>query len=666
MGRGLLRATRGSHLAKPFVVSGNRAPNALSSSPRLVRAAVRQRRGFRPDRATAAAALQPARRTLGASARPHRHPHRAGGPAAGRDRRPARAGDRRARGRDGRRRLRPQRSRRHQEAAGAARTEARRRCASRDRCRQGGPRKTDRAGHGRREPGQTMRGGDRPRRPAAGKADQAARRAGAADPAPPRPVSALARRLAQDRTAVHGIGEVIDRCHGELEPRGLPHPELRQPAAGAARPVGRAHDRPVVGRARAAAPLRPGRNPHRRAARPGDHRRHRRARPRARPDPGGVADRQAAAGGQSAGADRRVDPRRRGAPHPAAAGVRHDRRGPVAGAPRMARPAVQRRQRPVPVAGAQAALLGQPAARIRLPCAQPRRGPRCGRLCRRRRADRRRGHAQPARPVEPRLARRPPRGFRIAPDDRRDLVGGDTPAAGRRRAVVDRLVADRLCDPGRAPAHGDLDDLPADRDRLPASQARGRPAGRGRRPGHALRHLRAQRLRPRPGQHAARPVPGAAAVRRRPGPAAGDRRSGGLERRHGRDARRAGPARAGREGGRRHHLARQCRHGDRRLLRVHAAGASRAQCRARPRDADRRGTVAVAPVDRCRPQLCRRHDRDPGGHRRAGRRFHQPGHRPRRAVGRHRPRTPKHRQQRDFRRHPAGGTADQGGRLGDC
>ena len=64
----------------------------------------------------------------------------------------------------------------------------------------------------------------------------------------------------------------------------------------------------------------------------------------------------------------------------------------------------------------------------------------------------------------------------------------------------------------------------------------------------------------------------------------------------------AGQLMRGVQGRRRHHLAGQCRHGDRGLRGLYRDGPPGAQHRARPRAADRRRAAAAAPVDRRRPR----------------------------------------------------------------
>ena len=133
-----------------------------------------------------------------------------------------------------------------------------------------------------------------------------------------------------------------------------------------------------------------------------------------------------------------------------------------------------------------------------------------------------------------------------------------------------------------------------------------RPARGGGGARHAVGQVGAPSPRPAGRCDPARPAPGDAAGRPRPAGAARRPHSGRLGRRHRRHPERRRPADPRRAGRRRHHLARQYRHGDRGLRRLHPAGAPDPQHRARPRAADRRRADAAAPVDRRRAELYRR------------------------------------------------------------
>ena len=157
----------------------NVVPKAMRGLFRLAclsAGAGRRAAGAGPDPAAAAAAVLPAGRPVDPPARPHHGSDRSGRhPASEIDALREQTSDVRAAAAR-RRATGAQRPRRHQEPAGAARDQARRRPAARDRRGQGRARAADRAGDDQRKPGQAVRGDHRARRPAARAHDQAARR----------------------------------------------------------------------------------------------------------------------------------------------------------------------------------------------------------------------------------------------------------------------------------------------------------------------------------------------------------------------------------------------------------------------------------------------------------------------------------------------------------
>ena len=353
-----------------------------------------------------------------------------------------------------------------------------------------------------------MRGGDRPRRPAARAPDQAARPGPARHPAAPRCLAAVARGVEQPPAAVHGGGPDTLGGDGRLGPRGAEPAALRGPGSRGPRRLGRPDRRAVGTGPRPAPPLRPRRGDRPRPARSHDRRRHRRRRPGAGADPRRLADRQAFGRHVAAVAHR---PAGAGAHHPPdrlPAGGRAHRRGAVAAPAGLAGPALHRRERAPAVAFPAPADGGGPHRRLHLCRAdarrrEPRGPPGDGR------PGARHHHraAHPAGARHARLACRAARRLGAAHRDRRHLVVDRAPAAHRAGAVGHRPGADRLRHPGRPPSQRDLHELPADRGRAsPASRGRRPARGRGR-ARHAAGQVGAPPLRP-----AARRRPCAASI----------------------------------------------------------------------------------------------------------------------------------------------------------
>ena len=381
-------------------------------------------------------------------------------------------------------------------------------------------------------------------------------------PAAPRCLPAVARGLEQAAVAIHDGGPDALGGDGGVGPRGSERAAFRRPGSRVSGRLGRGDHRAVGAGPLPAAPLRPRRCDRARPTRPYRRRRHRRCRPGAGADPRRLADRQAPGRDLAAAAHR----------HPAAgthhprdhllAGDRAHRRGAVAPPAGLAGPALHQCQRAGSVDGPAPPDGGGPHGGL----------PLCRAGAQRRRArrpvgDRRpgTGHrglpAHPAGAGQPRLALRAARGRRAIEDDRRHLVVDRPPGAERDRAVVHRLRAGGLRHPGRPSSQCDLHDLPLDRSRPPAASPGRRPARGSRRARHAAGQVAAPPPRPAARLDPARPAYPDAAVRRLARPAAGGRHSRGLERRHRRHRRGGGPVDPRRQGRRRHHLARQYRHG---------------------------------------------------------------------------------------------------------